>query len=252
MIAKIVIIGAGLTGLSLSLYLAKRGYQISIYESHPEMNREPVAYLSGRTMSLDLSARGIAALSEISEISEIDVLKPILKSSVPMRRRVFHDVSGQLSYLNYGRHDEEYIHAVSRYDVYKALINPVKKNLNIKVYFNHKFIDWDIVSGQLILENQHHQQAYQQNADIVIGCDGAHSKVRPLLEKKLGIYFRKHCLKQHYKELTIPAEKALQFEKEAMHIWSRGAFKLVAQPNLDVLLTCALLLSKTGEVSFQQ
>lgn len=246
MVKKIAIIGGGLTGLSLSLYLAKRGYQVCIYETRPEIKQEPDAYISGRAMSLDLSERGITALSELN------VIKPILKSCVPMRRRVFHDLAGQLSYLNYGRHQEEYLHAVSRYDVYKALIDSANKTANIQIYFKQKFIDWDMGSGKITFENQPDQRTYQQDADIVIGCDGAHSKVRELLEGKLEIYFRKHLLKQHYKELTIPAEKAGQLEKEAMHIWSRGAFKLVAQPNLNGSFTCALLLAKTGVLSFQQ
>jgi kynurenine 3-monooxygenase len=56
-----------------------------------------------------------------------------------------------------------------------------------------------------------------------------------------------------YKELHIPAGKnnEFQLDKNALHIWPRESFMLIALPNADATFTCTLFFPLEGEVSFE-
>jgi kynurenine 3-monooxygenase len=60
------------------------------------------------------------------------------------------------------------------------------------------------------------------------------------------------ALPHAYKELTIPASSdgSHRMDPNALHIWPRGGYMLIALPNLDGTFTATLFLPREGEISF--
>src|SRR5688500_10338932 len=113
------IIGAGLVGSLLSIYLAKRGYRISLFERRGDVRLTNSD--EGRSINLALSTRGIKALSEVGLASAVKDL------AIPMHGRVMHDLSGKLSFLPYGK-EGQYINSVSRNGLNSILLDEAEKN----------------------------------------------------------------------------------------------------------------------------
>lgn len=241
---RIAIIGAGLTGLMLSLYLARRGYQVDIYEQRPDPRVITNRYDKGRKMSIDLSSRGLLSLTEIG----LD--KKILSQSVPMRDRVIHLPNGEIISLAYGKYDNECIHTVSRSQLHFELLNTAESVSSITVHFNQSFVDLH-TTGESILFDNHLKKQYTIKPFFLFGCDGANSIVRKCIERQKESTFQHSYFPYQYKELTIPYLENSTLQLEAMHMWPRKNSMLVAQPNYDHSFTCAFLLPKTGEYSFE-
>ncbi|HEX9652717.1 MAG TPA: NAD(P)-binding protein, partial [bacterium] len=103
---EITLVGAGLAGSLLSIYLAKRGFQVEIFERRPDMRKEQIG--AGRSINLALSARGIHALAQAG------LAEKIMRLAIPMKGRLMHSSEGELSFHLYGKNDNEVINAISR------------------------------------------------------------------------------------------------------------------------------------------
>ncbi|QEY51878.1 FAD-dependent oxidoreductase [Legionella longbeachae] len=243
---RIAIIGAGLTGLLLSLYLARRGYEVDIYEqrSDPRITTHP--YDKGRKMSIDLSSRGLLSLAEMG------LAEKILSKSVPMRDRVIHLPNGEVISLAYGKCANDCIHTVSRSQLHFDLLQETESVPSIVVHFNRSFVDMDTTSGEFILFDNHLNKHFNIKPFFLFGCDGANSMVRKCIEKQKDVTFQYSYFPYQYKELTIPYLENKTLQLEAMHMWPRENSMLVAQPNYDHSFTCAFLLPSTGDYSFEK
>ncbi len=244
---KVTIIGAGLSGSLLAIYLAKRGIKADVYESRGDMRN--VEMLAGRSINLALSNRGIAALKEI-RLDEY-----MLAEAVPMHGRMIHAVDGQTKLLPYSGRQGEYINSVSRTGLNVALMNEAEKHAGVKFYFNEKCAGFDCKTGEAILENTETGERKIIKGETLIATDGAGSKVRDaMLHGVPRFNFSQQWLEHGYKELHIPPGDDGDFlmEKNALHIWARRAFMMIALPNFDGSFTCTLFLAHTGEDSFEQ
>jgi kynurenine 3-monooxygenase len=245
---KVTIIGAGLSGSLLAIYLAKRGIEAEIYESRGDMRKEEMS--AGRSINLALSDRGIAALREV-EMDEY-----MLAEAVPMHGRMIHAVDGQTKLLPYSGREGEYINSVSRSGLNMALMNEAEKYAGVRFYFNEKCVDFDCKNGGAILENAETGERKIIKGDTLIATDGAGSKVRDaMLHGGIPRFnFSQQWLEHGYKELHISPGDDGDFlmEKNALHIWARRAFMMIALPNFDGSFTCTLFLAHTGENSFEQ
>ena len=250
---KVIIIGAGLAGSLLSIYLAKRGIEIEVYESRGDMRNVEIS--AGRSINLALSDRGIAALKEVG------MDEYMLKEAVPMFGRMIHDVDGQTKLLRYSGRESEFINSVSRGGLNVALINEAEKYDEVKFYFNQKCVDFDCKTGEAILES-----GKRIKGDTLTASDGAGSAVRQAMMNG-GVSrfsYEQKYLEHGYKELsippksefggTLPAETDGEFlmEKNALHIWARHEFLMIALPNFDGSFTCTLFLAFEGENSFEK
>ncbi|MCU1290530.1 MAG: kynurenine 3-monooxygenase [Acidobacteria bacterium] len=240
---KVIIIGAGLSGSLLAIYLAKRGIEADVYEARSDMRKAEVA--AGRSINLALSDRGIAALREVG------MDEYMLREAVPMRGRMIHATDGQTKLLPYSGRKGEYINSISRGGLNVALINEAEKHAGVRFYFNEKCVDFDCKSGEAIF-----QSGKTVKGDTLIATDGAGSAVRSAMLRG-GVPrfdFAQTRLEHGYKELHIPpgANGEFQMEKNALHIWARGAFMMIALPNFDGSFTCTLFLAHAGENSFEQ
>lgn len=227
---KVHIVGAGLVGSLLAIYLARRGLEVEVHERRPDMRKEVIS--AGRSINLALSTRGIHALNHVG------LEKQILEHAIPMRGRMIHALDGALTFQPYGIDDTQYINSISRGELNKLLMTHAERSGNVKIHFNKK------VTGL---------SQFEQNS-LVIGADGSASAIRSeILESTAGAKSSQSQLDYGYKELTIPAGPNASFliEKNALHIWPRGSFMLIALPNHDGSFTCTLFLPFKGDVSFE-
>jgi kynurenine 3-monooxygenase len=286
---KVIIIGAGLSGSLLAIYLAKKDIEVDVYEARGDMRQ--VEMSAGRSINLALSDRGIAALREVG------MDEYMLSEAVPMFGRMVHAVDGQTRLLPYSGREGEYINSVSRAGLNIALINEAEKYAGVRFYFNQKCVDFDCRTGAASIEDAETGAGKSIKGDTLIATDGAGSAIRTaMLHGGVPRFdFSQKFLEHGYKELHIPASEPpavadgltrtsensnsnnrdsensnlsnanvqppataggsdarFLMEKNALHIWARRSFMMIALPNFDGSFTCTLFLAHTGENSFEQ
>jgi kynurenine 3-monooxygenase len=241
----IQIAGAGLVGSLLSLVLAQKGHKVDIFEARSDSRKES-AY-AGKSINLALSDRGWKALDIVGISDEIR------KHAIPMYKRVMHAVDGSLTEQFYGI-DDQAIYSVSRGGLNNAMITLAEKHENVTVTFDHKCRGVNLKETSLKLTNTETGEELTNQSDLIFGADGAFSKVRASMQRTDRFDYQQDYIDHGYKELEIPAnpDGSHKLEKNALHIWPRGEFMLIALPNLDGSFTCTLFLPFEGEESFEQ
>jgi kynurenine 3-monooxygenase len=241
---NITVVGAGLVGSLLSIYLAGKGHAVKLFERRGDMRKEQLA--AGRSINLALSDRGLLALEKVGLAEEIK------KIAIPMHGRFIHNADGSTAFQPYGK-EGQYINSVSRAELNKKLMD-IAEDQGVEISFNHKClaIDWkdnriefeDMAAGGRIAV---------PGADLIFGADGAYSGVRMQHQLHYDRFdYSQHYIDCGYKELTIPPGRDGQFllEKNALHIWPRKDYMLIALPNIDGSFTCTLFFPFEGEQSF--
>ncbi len=240
---EITILGAGLVGSLLSVYFAKRGYKVDIYERRPDMRKEKIS--AGRSINLALSDRGWRGLAGAGLEEEIR------KVAIPMHARMVHNTDGTLSSQQYGMKGEA-IYSVSRGGLNKTLMDLAEQQPGVKIHFNHRCEDVSLDSGEIIFEEQTTKQTITKKSELIFGADGAFSALRRSMQKLDRFDYSQTYIEHSYKELHIPPGEGGKFlmEKNALHIWPRKNFMLIALPNADGSFTCTLFFHTEGEESF--
>ena len=243
---EIALIGGGLVGSLLALSLANRGFEVDVYERRADMRKSKIS--AGRSINLALSTRGIKALNAVG------LEKQVLDISIPMRGRMIHAVSGEVIFQQYGKDDSEYINSIARGDLNKLLLSEAEATKLARFHFNQRALGIDLFRNTLELSNDKNNEITSLSAQIIIGTDGSASAIRNDMKTVPGFNTSEELLDYGYKELSIPAGKKgmWQIEKNALHIWPRGTFMLIALPNLDGSFTCTLFLPYEGELSFEK
>ena len=241
----ITLIGAGLNGPLLAIGLVKRGFDVEIYERRPDMRRVRIS--AGRSINLALSTRGIHALSEAGLWSEMQ------KITLPMKGRMMHSAASELTFQPYGKDEAEVIHSISRAELNVALMNAAESH-GVKIRFQQRCTGRDLKTGMLQLRDEETGKDTMNAASVVIGCDGSASAIRSEMLKLNRFNFSQQYLDYGYKELTIPAAPGGKhaLEVNALHIWPRGNYMLIALPNVDGTFACILFLPFEGPDSFAQ
>jgi kynurenine 3-monooxygenase len=244
---KIIIIGAGLCGTLLAVRLAQRGYQISLHEKRSDMRREDVD--AGRSINLALSSRGLKALELVGMKEEI------LEACIPMKGRMIHPLGGEKFFSRYSGREEDYINSVSRGGLNIALLDEAEKLPNIQVHFESNCTDINLEAAVATFQNGKTGEDWEEKGAVVIGTDGAGSVVRRNMMGKttqLLFNYSQDFLRHGYKELSIlPAENGdWKIEKNALHIFPRGQFMIIALPNLDGSFTLTMFHPYGGEIGF--
>jgi kynurenine 3-monooxygenase len=240
---KMTVIGAGLVGSLLSIYLAKRGYEVSIFERRPDMRKSQIS--AGKSINLALSDRGWRGLKGVG------IEDAIRKVAIPMNGRVMHNVKGELTYQPYGEAGQS-IYATSRGILNCTLMDEAEKH-GVKIFFNQRCINIDLAKSIASFENGESHEKKEEQSRVIFGADGAFSAARLQLQLQTDRFnYSQHYLEHGYKELVIPASEdgAFRMEKNALHIWPRGGYMLIALPNLDGSFTCTLFFPFEGEHSF--
>lgn len=244
---NILIIGAGLCGSLLALRMAQRGYNVSVYEKRPDLRK--VNLDSGRSINLAFSNRGNKAIKLVGLEEQVKAL------CIPMYGRMLHDIEGNTVLAPYSGRENEYINSISRTQLNALLLSEAEKHKNVSIYFNKKCKSVNFENTTALFQDYETKHEFIEDADIIIGTDGAGSVLRKsyFLEKKFLFSFSQDYLNHGYKELSIlPTENGdYKTFKNALHIWGRDAFMLIALPNLDGSFTVTLFLSyDEGDFNF--
>jgi kynurenine 3-monooxygenase len=244
MSGKITLIGAGLAGSLLAIYLARRGFHVEVYERRPDMRKIKIS--AGRSINLALSARGIHALNDVG------LYEDIMKIAIPMKGRMIHALDGKLTFQSYGRLEHEVIYATSRAQLNMCLMDAAEKHGGVNLSFNQTCTGMNLKTGEVQLHNELSGVDTVIPCDTVIGTDGSASAIRTEMLKTGRFNYSQQYLEHGYKELAIPAGANGEFllEKNALHIWPRHTYMLIALPNIDGSFTCTFFFPFEGQESF--
>jgi kynurenine 3-monooxygenase len=237
--ALFTIIGAGPVGTLMAIMLARRGHRVRLIERRPDPRS--TALDGGRSINLALAARGTLALEYAGLAARI------APAMMPMPGRMLHDESGALSFLPYGHNEREIIHALSREQLNRLLIEAAADHPGIELRFDSRCVDVDPAALSVALRDERSGRSYSESFETLLAADGAGSSVRAALQLRGYLRSREQLLDHDYKELSIPApQRAPILEPRALHIWPRGGFMLIALPNTDRSFTATLFLARHG------
>jgi len=237
---RFTIFGAGLAGPLLAIYLAQQGKTVELFERRPDP-RTGVAD-AGRSINLAMSVRGLTALAGVG----LD--QAALASAIPMRGRLIHRENGKCAYQPYGHRRDQAINSVSRAGLNRLLIEAADAHSNVTIRFGVRCLDVDFDRRRARIKTLDNSQEQEIETGVVIGADGAFSAVRESMRPRVGFNFSQDYLPHGYKELTIAPTStgADALEPNALHIWPRGGFMMIALPNADHTFTCTLFYPRVG------
>ncbi|MCC5785266.1 MAG: FAD-dependent monooxygenase [Phycisphaerales bacterium] len=248
----ILIAGAGLAGSLLACYFAPLGCRVLVLERRGDPRAK--GFVGGRSINLALSARGIDGLEGVG------LADRVLAGAIPMRKRVMHSTSGELTDQPYSANPEDAINSVSRSGLNLTLLEAADEHPGVEIRFNQRVLECDFDAPSVTTLDEASGQQSVERADLVIGADGAFSAIRMAMQVSGRFNFSQDYLEHGYKELMIPPaadcgvdpdlHDGFALEPNALHIWPRGGSMMIALPNLDKTFTCTLFWPYQGEHAF--
>lgn len=239
-----VIVGAGLAGSLLAIYLARRGMRVEVFERRSDMRRGGAG--GGRSINLALSLRGIHALEQVG------VADAILDDAIPMQGRMIHSPDGTQTLQPYSPRSGEVINSVSRGGLNMLLMDRAEAFPEVTLHFGQRCQEVDLDGPAVTFCDESDGTVRTVSPEVLFGCDGSGSAVRMAMQQRGRFNFSQHYLEHGYKEVTIPpgAGGTFQMETHALHIWPRGHYMLIALPNPDGSFTGTLFLPYGGDPGF--
>jgi kynurenine 3-monooxygenase len=239
---KIAVVGSGLVGSLLAIYLRKAGHTVHVYDRSPDIRQ---IEFSGRSINLAMSNRGWKALDGVG------VGDAVREIAIPMDKRAIHLVD-KLNFQPYGNEGEA-IYSISRGLLNRKMID-LAEHAGAEFFFEQRI--WDVTLADATLHiGETERGAWQEKKyDMVFGADGAFSRIRHRMQRQSMFDYSQEFLKIGYKELNIPAnpDGTHKLDPNSFHIWPRGEYMLIALPNLDGSFTCTLFMPFEGENSLEQ
>ncbi len=238
---NITIAGAGPVGALLAVILARHGHPVKLFESRPDSRIKSI--YQGKSINIALSDRGWLALESVGLDSVVK------QQAIAMHKRVMHAKDGTITEQAYGT-KEQAIWSVSRAGINEQLLDLAEQEPLIEIKFDQRLIDVDFDNASASFLHDHNIE--KVTSELLFGADGAYSKVRRLAQETPRFSYSQSYMPQSYIELNIPAndDGSYKMAKDALHIWPRKKFMLIALPNPDGSFTCTLFLDFQGEVSF--
>ena len=235
-----IIIGAGLVGSLWAVYLSKAGYNVTIYERRSDIRKAEIS--AGKSINLALSVRGWTALDAVGVGDEIR------KIAIPMYGRMMHSLEGDLTYQQYGKEGQA-IFSVSRGKINATMMDIAETHGNAKIHYQTECLRVDLKNAVAYLRNTETGQEFEAKADVIFAADGAFSAVRYHSMQKLGRFqYSQNYIADGYREILLPAlpDGSYPMDKNALHIWPRGRFMMIALANEDGSFTCTLFMPHEG------
>jgi len=239
---NVTILGAGLVGSLLSIILRKKGHEVKLYERRPDMRKANMS--AGKSINLAMSARGWKALELAGLRSEMESL------AIPMYGRYLHQADGQTAFQSYSKNNEA-IYSVSRGELNRKLMTLAEQS-GVTILFDHKCTGVDVPNNVLTFSTPGGE--ITEKADLLFGADGAFSALRSSYTNMDRVNCDHFYLEYGYKELSIPPGPNGEWllEKNALHIWPRGKYMMIALPNTDGTFTCTMFMPFEGEIAFDK
>lgn len=234
----VVVVGAGPAGCLAALLLAKEGARVSVYDYRTDV-RSKNADVQPRSINLALSTRGLTALDLVGLSSQLS------SCAIPMLGRCIHLKECGLPSLHPYGQPNQYLLSVSRVTLTEKLVDLCAEDPSVTLYFEHKCVSVDLNTTSATFEKPN-GELMTQNAVLIVGADGAFSRVRSAMARRPCFDFSQSYIPTAYKELSLIATKDdVAFPLNALHIWPRGSFMLIALPNPtknDLELPCTATL----------
>jgi len=233
----VIIVGAGLAGCLLAVYLARAGWDVDLRERRGDPRDR--GHVAGRSINLAISARGLKALRRAG-LEDV-----ILRDAIRMPGRMIHSRAGALAFQNYSSDPTHAIQSVSRSALNLALLNAAAAESRVTMKFHQRCVHLDAARGSVSFIDDNTAQESSASADLIVGSDGAYSALRGIMQKNEGFDYGQSWLSHGYKEMCIPAVTSgkhapFAMEPKALHIWPRGGSMMIALPNPDGSFTCTL------------
>jgi len=244
---RLTIVGAGLAGALLATLLARRGWEIDVFERRGDPRI--AGYAGGRSINLALAERGLHAL-RIAGAAEA-----VLAKAVMMRGRMVHFLDGSQQLQRYGRDDSEVIWSVSRGELNITLLHAAEA-AGARLHFDRRLQSADFDGRTAGFVDDRDGTLHAHAFAALIGADGAGSALRSELGRHVDLGERLESLGHGYKELEIPPspDGGFRIEPNALHIWPRGRYMCIALPNDERTFTVTLFLpthaDKPGQPGF--
>lgn len=239
---KIAVVGSGLVGTLLAIYLKRAGHTVHVYDRSPDVR---TVSFSGRSINLVMSHRGWKALEDIG----LDAA--IREIGIPVDKRAIHLQQGTLNYQQYGK-DGEAIFSLSRGILNRKMVDLAEAE-GVEFFFERKIWDVTLATASLWEGTSEQGEWNELKYDMVFGADGAFSRIRHRMQRQSMFDYSQEFMKIGYKELHIPAnpDGTAKLDIHSLHIWPRGSFMLMGLANLDHSFTCTLFMPFEGENSFE-
>jgi kynurenine 3-monooxygenase len=239
----VTVVGAGLAGSLMAIFLARRGCAVTLLEKRQDMRRKSLP--AGRSINLALANRGLKSLRAVG------LEDRVREQLVTMRGRMVHDQHGDTDLQPYGQRPWEVIYSVSRPGL-NALLLDEAESAGVDLRFGQACRRVDLEAAVLTFEDESSGQTAELPLRRCIAADGAGSVLRETLMKQPGFDCTVDWLEHGYKELCIPAsdDGSYRIDANALHIWPRGGYMLIALPNLDGSFTVTLFLPNEGDPGF--
>lgn len=239
----VIVVGAGLSGTLMAILLAKRGYAVELLEKRddPRIHTEH----AGRSINMAISERGIHALRQAGIETQISDLY------IPMFGRMIHEADGTQQLQPYGQPGQA-IHSISRRDLNIRLLDAAMAHPNLRIHFGVNISSIDLEGKSVTFQTADSLEEHTIDGRWIVGADGVNSVVRKRMLEVTHLSFAQDFLEYGYKELVMPAAPTGEYlmDPNALHIWPRKNYMLIALPNQDGSFTVTLFLPRSAEDSF--
>lgn len=241
---SMIVVGGGLVGSLLSMFLAKAGYKVDVYDRNPDPRK--INPDKGCSINITLCERGFKAIDAVGAGDGVRAL------CVPCYGRVIHTLGAEQRYQLYGN-QQEAIYSIGRHDLNQSLLEAAEKNPNINFYFNQRCLDINLDESQLEIQDTNSKTSKVVKGHRIFGADGAFSAVRQKMQKLKRFNYSQEYWEQGYREFLTPVQVGPNpyLRRNAIHIWPRNDFMLIGFPNIDQSFTLTLHLPFEGSVSHE-
>lgn len=234
---NITIVGGGLVGSLLAIFLAKRGHTVNVYERRADPRKTDT--YAGRSINLVVSHRGWTALRAAG------VEEAVKEIVVPVYARMMHDRDGQLNRVPYSIENRA-IYSVSRGELNRRLLTEAEKLPNVSLHFEQRCVDVDLDNARCSFQRDG-GEVKEIGAHVVFGSDGAFSAVRSKM--MLGRFsYSQEYIEHDYKEVAFPAnaDGTPKMDPQCLHIWPRRYYMMMGLANQDGGFTGTLFMPHTA------
>jgi kynurenine 3-monooxygenase len=228
----IVIVGAGISGLTLSILLKAAKKEVIILEKRSPYRSDDKE--DPRSFNLTITERGMKSFREIGLEAKV------LEKVVPLESRVVHDPSSCICsqkkiVQRYGSNKIDKIFSIKRSDLINIIFEEAKKNENAKILFDSDVTEIDKVNSTVTYRSKIDGKETVISYDFLIGADGAYSKVRNFLLTGEIVDLHINYFSWVYKKFTISSSegKVLGMDPASLHVFPQKGALAVAIPNQD-------------------
>lgn len=219
---QITVVGAGMVGPVVAMYLARRFGRVDLVERRPSplISPEP----AGRSVNVVLSTRGRQVLRDLG------VENVVRDICMPLHGRLVHTADGGSIMQPYSRKGEQ-IWSVERAHLQHLLLRAAEKTPGIRIHYDVTVRSVDLDTPALVVQKDG-GPTRRLVCDRLIACDGAYSKVRAALAGR-GAQASVDHLGLGYKEIRVAAapDGSWRFDPTLFHLWPRGRGFFSVFPN---------------------